>query len=255
MPDRISFPRTRPELNTAQLADELLVFDPRTGQAHCLAPPVSYVFSHCDGHTDLEQLAAGLAQQGRPNPEGLAEECLRQLELKGLLQAGPEATSRRQFLGRAAAPLIVSMLAPRPVSAASGCIDETAGGGCNVGCAGNPGFPPAGCVTCCNAACAGHACGDTCPTCTGNCLCLTSINCAAGTSCNTGSCSTDFVLAGNANICDNPINPCCCRICNNAASPFNGESSCQRDCVRARGAAFCGGVGTVTQYSCCENCP
>lgn len=254
MSDRILHPITRPDLSTAALADELLVYDPRTGQAHCLAPAAGYVYEHCDGQTSLEELAAGLAQQGKPDPRALAEECLRQLQQKGLLLT--DTTSRRQFLGRAAAvPLIVSMLAPRPVSATSGCLDETAGGGCNVGCAGNPGFPPAGCVTCCNAACTGHACGDSCPTCSGNCLCLTSINCAAGTLCNTGSCSGDTVFPGNANICDNPINPCCCRVCNNAASPFNGESSCQRDCVRARGAAFCGGVGSVNQYSCCENCP
>lgn len=246
----MKLPKRFGHLVTSQIGDELLVFNPATSRVHCLPASTARVYELCDGETDWQTAAAAVGE------EGLAR-AMEGLTGQALVESTEAPNSRRGFLKTAAAGAVIASLGlPKPAAAASMCVNEGAVG-CGAACT-TPGFPPSGCNFCCNATCSGNLCTDPCSGgggCTGNCYCLTFVRCA-GANCGAGSTAGDPASpVGDQNFCDavDIGTSTFCRICVNGASPFNGESNCQRDCQRARGAAFCGGVDPRFDYSCCEN--
>lgn len=127
------------------LPDEVLVYDLDRHQAHCLNQTAALVWRHCDGHTAPGEIARRLQSQidisgNEERSEDLVWLALRQLQEQHLLEESislpppPSFMSRRQLmrnLGLAAAvavPVIVSIVSPTPVQAAT-CIPN--GGACN----------------------------------------------------------------------------------------------------------------------------
>jgi DNA-binding transcriptional regulator YhcF (GntR family) len=163
------------ELVVEAIAEEVLVYDQRTDQAHCLGSVAARVWRACDGATTVEQLSVFLGLDA-----GTVARALEELEQCGLLDAAPqagltrrEATARLAKVGAAAAsaPLIYSIAAPTPALAASqafctahpctsnagtchalGCVD------CHVG---NQGICAADCTAAhCSAAIINPICGS-----------------------------------------------------------------------------------------------
>ena len=123
---------------------EVLVYDQRTDQAHCLTREAAMVWRVCDGHTQPEELGKALGFE-----EELVTRALEELSACDLLSTGAvdgitrrEATLKMAKVGgvAAAAPLIYSILAPTPALAASqafclslnGCTSDVSGTGCGV---------------------------------------------------------------------------------------------------------------------------
>lgn len=113
------------ELIVEELGDELLVYDQRNDQVHCLSSAAGKVWSACDGQTSVEQLARSLEMDSEFLNRALGE-----LEACGLLEGEPfggmtrrEATTRFAQIGAAAAaaPLIASVVAPTPALALTRC--------------------------------------------------------------------------------------------------------------------------------------
>ena len=151
------------DLVVEQVADEVLVYDQRNDQAHCLSSAAGQVWRACDG--TMSQ--AGLAAELKLEPDTVAR-AIEELDSCGLLDRGPdsgvtrrEVTSRMMKVGAAAAsaPLIYSVLAPTPALAASEA-------SCFKIC-------PSGCGSCSNAGCCccapgggnGKICTIDCPNC------------------------------------------------------------------------------------------
>jgi hypothetical protein len=119
---RMSAPRARTEeLVVEDLADEVLIYDRRNDQAHCLSREATMVWRVCDGTTPTAELATALSL----TPETV-ERAIAELDACDLLEASPgvtrrEATIRMAKVGgaAAAAPLIYSILAPTPALATS----------------------------------------------------------------------------------------------------------------------------------------
>lgn len=112
-------PHARPDLLVHDVADETVVYDPRTRKAHCLSAPVAAVFRACDG----KRSPAALAKEVRLD-EPAVWQSLGELERAGLLRAPlPRAMTRRRALRAlgvaAAVPAIFSVLAPTPAYAAT----------------------------------------------------------------------------------------------------------------------------------------
>lgn len=128
-----------PQARTSQLIvkesdDEVLVYDLRTDQAHCLNKTAAVVWKNCDGTRSIDDIRAAL-QDGRAVPvdESMVWLAIDQLEKVKLLDQAPMTRSpfsglnRRQImrsLGVAtlALPVVVSMIAPTPASAIS-CVN------------------------------------------------------------------------------------------------------------------------------------
>jgi hypothetical protein len=111
------------ELVVEQLAEEVLIYDQRTDQAHCLSPAAATVWRACDGTRSGEELGAELGLDAATVGRALEE-----LEACGLLDTGTkagvtrrEATTRLARLGAvgAAAPLIWSIAGPISEAAAT----------------------------------------------------------------------------------------------------------------------------------------
>lgn len=150
--------------------------------------------------------------------------------------------SRRAFLAtfaRAAAalPVITLAAAPRPVAAASACIDDQGCTQCDAMGVPSATTPPNGCVSCCDStAC---FCQDLCTGGSCSCFCMTQRSCSGGLCTGADSC-----------IDDNPDGfPVCVENGTNFICNFGGFNTCQRGCDDARAAAVMGGSGT---YYCCE---
>jgi hypothetical protein len=143
------------ELLVEELGGELLVYDQRNDQVHCLSSEGRTVWRACDGTTSVEQLGSALNLDSE-----LVAQALDELEACGLLDAeAADGVTRREAAARlarmgaavAAAPLIYSIAAPTPALAASavfcskqgtnGCITGTVDKTCasnacsSVGCA------------------------------------------------------------------------------------------------------------------------
>jgi len=116
-----------------ELEDEVLVYDLKRNQAHCLNRTAALIWEHCDGKQTVRGLARLLEQEfGVVTDEEVVWLGLLQLNKFHLLQeqmapsAGPDRISRRELgrrLGAVAAsslPLIVSVVAPTAAQAASG---------------------------------------------------------------------------------------------------------------------------------------
>jgi hypothetical protein len=147
------------ELLVEELGDELLVYDQRNDQVHCLGPDSRRVWRACDGTTSVDQLDSALNLDS-----GLVVRALDELEACGLLEADEadrvtrrEAGKRLAEIGAAAAvaPLIYSIAAPTPALAATavfcskqgtnGCITSTT---VSKGCASATACSSVGCVCC-----------------------------------------------------------------------------------------------------------
>ena len=128
-------PRLRAEdLVVHDLPDEVLVYDQRNDQAHCLNQTAALVWRACDGTRTPAEIARRLtATLDQVVSEDLVLLALDQLDKFELLEAsGPalghfSALTRRQMvrtLGIAAAvavPVVTSIVAPTPAQAAT-CI-------------------------------------------------------------------------------------------------------------------------------------
>ncbi len=120
------------------LQDEIVVYDVRSHQAHCLNPTAAFVFRHTDGRRTAGEIAALL---GTGADEDLVHAALDQLAEAGLLEASPvlasPVPSRREVLrhvcvGAAVlAPTVVSLLVPTPAEAAATCIPADSCNGSN----------------------------------------------------------------------------------------------------------------------------
>lgn len=142
-------------------ADEVLIYDQRTDQAHCLTREAAMVWRVCDGKTKPEELATALSLD-----VDVVTRAIQELGACDLLTAGVpggitrrEATLKMAKIGgvAAAAPLIYSILAPTPALAASQnfCVNL----GCDI----------VGCGTCHQAGCS--CCGPASNTISGTKLC------------------------------------------------------------------------------------
>jgi len=111
------------ELVVEDVGDEVLVYDQRTDQAHCLSREAAMVWRVCDGRTGPDELATALGLES-----ATVQLAIEELDRCNLLDSAPppgitrrEATIRMAKVGgaAAAAPLIYSVLAPAPALAAS----------------------------------------------------------------------------------------------------------------------------------------
>ena len=125
-----------------EIADEVLVYDQRSDQAHCLSSVAARAWRACDGRRTVGELSDDLAFD-----QQIVRQALEELDDCGLLDGRPragltrrEATSRLAKVGAAAAsaPLIYSIAAPAPAVAATGfcagCGNSNAGPFNNEGC-------------------------------------------------------------------------------------------------------------------------
>jgi hypothetical protein len=176
------------QLIVRELEDETLVYDLVRDEAHCLNQTAALVWKHCDGRKTGAQIAALLdnqlkaAQSTARTSVGsrvveqfeslqVAEEvvwmALAQLRRKRLLtERMPRAStatriSRREMAHRLAQamaialPLVTTIAAPRPASAAScspTCDDPLGTDCCPSGC------PCSRSAACCNGLCSGGQC-------------------------------------------------------------------------------------------------
>ncbi|MFN7975136.1 MAG: VWA domain-containing protein [Acidobacteriota bacterium] len=120
-------PRRKAGLLVNELEGEILVFDRRTLQAHCLSGPGILVFYACDGETALAVVARRLEEELRcADGRELLETILAMLAEKKLVKGwrAGRSGSRRRFLalgGRLGllAPILVTVAAPAPAEAMS----------------------------------------------------------------------------------------------------------------------------------------
>lgn len=124
-----TLPRARREdLIIQEALDELLVYDERLLQAHCLNPTAAAIWLGCDGKTSISSLARLVSQKtGVFCEEDMVWAALNELESRDLLDVDPaypaELISRRSAITKigVAAALITTIMVPSAVMAASGC--------------------------------------------------------------------------------------------------------------------------------------
>jgi hypothetical protein len=109
------------------VADEVVVYDTESKEAHCLSPLPAVVFTHSDGYRTVEQLAeVASVKLGETVSADRVMDAVAQLEERELLKA-PGGISRRQMLRKStiasgavvAAPIISSVFAPAAIAANS----------------------------------------------------------------------------------------------------------------------------------------
>jgi hypothetical protein len=155
------------DLIIEELGDEVLVYDTKTDTGHSLSPDAATVWRACNGTTSAERLSVKLGLDAET-----VDRALEELSACDLLEVRPtilaDGSTRRQVtmklakvgVGVAAAPLIVSALAPAAAMAVSRatCLEHSGncgtGGGGTVGC-----HEVLGCC-CCTA---GAGCPETTP--------------------------------------------------------------------------------------------
>ena len=170
------------------VGDEVLIYDQRTKEAHCLGQDAAMVWRVCDGRTDAAGIASALAMD-----ETTVRRAIDELEACSLLGAPPaEGATRREVTSRmvkygagavVAVPLIYSIAAPTPALAASEkfclalCPSSCGAGGCSgAGCCccspggGNLKVCAIDCAHCTQDVLNQNHCGET----------LTSVSCSAG---------------------------------------------------------------------------
>lgn len=138
------------ELVVEQVGDEVLIYDQRTHDAHCLSAAAGQVWHACDGRTPREQLAGRLGLGA-----GTIEHALEELDRCRLLDGASEpGLTRRQVTSRfvkagaaaAAAPLIYSIVSPVPAAAQS--VNQCFMAGSNCGSNPNGCLSVPGCCCC-----------------------------------------------------------------------------------------------------------
>jgi hypothetical protein len=132
----LTLPQAREEtLIVREMPGEVLVYDLKNHQAHCLNQTAAFVWKSCDGLTGVPAIADMLRER---IDAGLTDDvvwlALEQLERLGLLlepvarPVGATRLSRREAVKRmglaaAAVPLIMSVAAPTAAQAQSPCTD------------------------------------------------------------------------------------------------------------------------------------
>lgn len=125
-----SLPRARrDDLLVEDIIDEILIYDLRSQQAHCLNATAAAIWRACDGQTTVAALAAAAsAAIGAPCDERVILLALEQLRERDLLDQLPVSTSppmsRRELMERLAVPmlllpLITTLSVPTPAMAQS----------------------------------------------------------------------------------------------------------------------------------------
>ena len=159
--DRSGRPRKRRNgLVVEELPEETLVYDLERHKAHCLAAVAAAVWEACDGKRTVAEIAARTAHRtGQPVPEEAVWISLRRLGRARLLEnrvalpAADRATSRRDWLKKAAAVgglSVLSVTAPTAAQAAT-CTSQAACGLLpNGSCTNLPCCTPAPAGTTCN---------------------------------------------------------------------------------------------------------
>lgn len=126
--EKLQFPRARVDCLARDFYGEVLVYDPKRYVGHCLNSTAGAVWRLCDGKTSPRQIAEELSRKfSTPVAVQLVRVALRRLAEAHLLilQQPVGAPSRREAIkkiGKAAAialPLITSVVAPGPATAAS----------------------------------------------------------------------------------------------------------------------------------------
>jgi len=107
------------------VANESLVYDESSHEAHCLNKTAALVWRHCDGRTTVDEMVAILHRSlGTPNDSAVVELALEQLQTAGLVNervvsfTGQPNMARRRLLSRlsvagmamALAPLVTSIM-------------------------------------------------------------------------------------------------------------------------------------------------
>ena len=126
-------PKARHEqLIVKELPDELLIYDLKHDQAHCLNETAALVWKNCDGHKTVDQLRELMEENaGSPVPEEMVWLALDQLEtfklldetaLKPVQFAGMNRRDmvRRVGIAAIALPVILSIVSPTAQAQASG---------------------------------------------------------------------------------------------------------------------------------------
>lgn len=147
-PEKLPLARTD-QLIIKELDDEVLVYDQRVDQAHCLNKTAALVWKNCDGEKTIGEIGESLSESTDESFVWLALDELEKFSLMTRVPVRPgvlAGMSRRQLMRNAgiaalALPLIVSITAPTPAQAAS-----------NIGfhqpcCGGNTCAPPNSCVS------------------------------------------------------------------------------------------------------------
>jgi len=151
-------PRARKEsLVITEIPDEVLVYDLKNNEAHCLNRPAAVIWANCDGKRTIAQVSQALEDElGGSIDHGTVWMAIDSLRKHGLLDdsissvAQKPRFSRRKVihamaLAGLAIPIITSIVAPGPAQAASG-------------------LPPGAC--CQNGSeCASGSCGQDAPLC------------------------------------------------------------------------------------------
>jgi Coenzyme PQQ synthesis protein D (PqqD) len=109
-----------------EVIDELLIYDQRSDQAHCLNRTAAAIWRACDGSASIGSVAATVTEAlGNPCDEQLVCYTLEQLHERNLLEIDsappPEIASRREVIRRLGmgAILITTILAPTAAMAQS----------------------------------------------------------------------------------------------------------------------------------------
>lgn len=124
-------PKARDEdLVVQELAEEILVYDLTTNEAHCLNKSAALVWKYCDGKTSVTDIAKLLEKSfGDPVEDDFVRLAINSLTEKNLLneQSHFDLPNRRELLrkiGRAsviALPVVASLVAP-PAAMAGNCV-------------------------------------------------------------------------------------------------------------------------------------
>ncbi|MGZ8847663.1 MAG: PqqD family protein [Pyrinomonadaceae bacterium] len=137
---RLPYARTD-NLVIRQLDDETLVYDMVRDEAHCLNQTAALVWRHCDGKTTARRAARSLGKELDTAVDAdliwLAVKQLQRFHLVEGAKKSPSVSRRDLVLKYAplalALPVIISIVAPRPVEAAS-CSGPCAQNECPGGC-------------------------------------------------------------------------------------------------------------------------
>lgn len=172
------------EVVVEELGDELVVYDQRSDQVHCLGAVARRVWRGCDGKTSADQLSKTLKLDSEVVDRALGE--LDACDLfdgeatDGVTRREAAASFAKIGAAAAAAPLIYSIAAPPPAMALTAC-----------------GTGQFGCLA---ARSTSNACPDVTTCRTGGCACCyLSPNQCGGM--NFGACATPRTCSGSSNPC------------------------------------------------------
>lgn len=137
------------DIVTKEVADELLVYDLKTHQAHCLNQTAALIWKYCDGNTTVKEIAVLINNDLKL----IVDEAVVWLAIERLIKAklidkelglptGIQRLTRRETIKRlgvgftVSVPIIMSIVAPAAAAAASTCISTL-----KTGCINDPGSP------------------------------------------------------------------------------------------------------------------